>query len=52
MFDGHCGVGAAEFVSQRLPAEILLGQLDTVTEHTDFQRVLRQVYGYYATVTH
>lgn len=43
VFDGHCGVRAAEFVSQRLPAEILLGQLDSVRNDDDVKQVLLQV---------
>ena len=44
VFDGHCGLRAAEFVSQRLPAEILLGQLDSVRNDDDVKQVLLQVW--------
>ncbi|XP_067936727.1 TGF-beta-activated kinase 1 and MAP3K7-binding protein 1-like [Watersipora subatra] len=44
VFDGHCGIRAAEFVSQRLPAEIVLGQLSNVKTDADVQNVLQQAY--------
>lgn len=43
VFDGHCGIKAAEFVSQRLPAEIVLGQLNNITCETEVQQLLQQV---------
>lgn len=43
VFDGHAGERASEFVSQRLPAEILLGQLDKVESDEDVKTVLQQV---------
>lgn len=43
VFDGHCGTRAAEFVSQRLPAEIVLDQLNNVTSDDEIQNVLQQV---------
>ena len=47
VFDGHLGDKAAEFVSQRLPAEIVLGQLNNIQNDADVQNVLQQVTSVY-----
>ena len=43
VFDGHEGSLASDFASQRMPAEILLGQLQGKTEDDDVKAVLHQV---------
>lgn len=42
VFDGHAGAKAADFTAQRLPAEILLGQLDGKESDIQIQRLLYQ----------
>lgn len=44
IFDGHMGPRAAEFVLQRMPAEILLGQLTGKKADEEIKEVLRQAY--------
>lgn len=41
IFDGHMGPRAAEFVLQRMPAEILLGQLTGKKADEEIKEVLR-----------
>lgn len=41
IFDGHMGSRAAEFVLQRMPAEILLGQLTGKKADEEIKEVLR-----------
>ena len=43
VFDGHDGSRASNFTAQRMPAEILLGQIGSTTEDSEVQEVLRQV---------
>lgn len=43
MFDGHDGSRAANFAAQRMPAELLLGQLLEKTTDEDIKDVLNQV---------
>ena len=43
VFDGHEGSLASDFASQRMPAEILLGQLQGKTDDDDVKAVLHQV---------
>ena len=43
VFDGHDGSRASNFTAQRMPAEILLGQIGSTTEDREVQEVLRQV---------
>lgn len=42
VFDGHAGAKAADFAAQRLPAEILLGQLDGKESDIEIQKLLHQ----------
>lgn len=42
VFDGHAGPKAADFAAQRLPAEILLGQLDGKKSDIEIQKLLQQ----------
>ena len=44
VFDGHEGSLASDFASQRMPAEILLGQLQGKTDDEDVKAVLHQVW--------
>ncbi|GLV34393.1 Ppm1 [Carabus blaptoides fortunei] len=44
IFDGHMGPRAAEFVLQRIPAEILLGQLTERKTDEEIKEVIRQAY--------
>ena len=44
VFDGHCGPQAALFVKQRMPAEILLGQLDNDSTEEEVCEVLRKAF--------
>lgn len=43
VFDGHDGSRAANFAAQRMPAELLLGQLLEKTTDEDIKDVLNQV---------
>ncbi len=43
VFDGHDGSRVSNFAAQRMPAEILLGQLGGTTSEKDVKEVLRQV---------
>jgi len=44
VFDGHEGSLASDFASQRMPAEILLGQLQGKTDDDDVKAVLHQAF--------
>lgn len=44
VFDGHVGTKAADFTAQRMPAEILLGQLKGKENHQDVREVLNQAF--------
>ncbi|XP_071441161.1 TGF-beta-activated kinase 1 and MAP3K7-binding protein 1-like [Hetaerina americana] len=44
VFDGHNGVQAATFAFQRMPAEILLGQLSGKSSNVEVREVLRQAF--------
>lgn len=44
VFDGHAGPKAADFTAQRLPAEILLGQLEGKENDDEIQRLLNQAF--------
>jgi len=44
VFDGHEGSLASDFASQRMPAEILLGQLQGKTDDEDVKAVLHQAF--------
>jgi len=43
VFDGHNGSRVADFAAQRMPAELLLGQLQNKTTDAEIHEVLRQV---------
>lgn len=43
VFDGHGGSRVADFAKQRMPAELLLGQLSQTTSDAEIRDVLRQV---------
>lgn len=43
VFDGHNGSRVADFAAQRMPAELLLGQLQNKTTDAEVLEVLRQV---------
>ena len=43
VFDGHDGSRVSNFAAQRMPAEILLGQLGGTNSEKDVKEVLRQV---------
>lgn len=42
MFDGHDGILASHFAAQRLPAELLLGQLIDKRNDNEIKQVLHQ----------
>lgn len=42
VFDGYDGSRAAHFASERLPAELLLGQLTTYVNESATKNILRQ----------
>lgn len=44
LFDGHKGTNAANFVTQHLPAEVLLGQLIDATTDEDVRQVFAQAF--------
>ncbi|XP_069124161.1 LOW QUALITY PROTEIN: TGF-beta-activated kinase 1 and MAP3K7-binding protein 1-like [Argopecten irradians] len=44
VFDGHDGSKAANFTSQRMPAELLLGQLGETTSDDEIKEVLNQAF--------
>lgn len=44
VFDGHNGPRTADFTSQRIPAEILLGQLMGKESDAEVQEILRQAF--------
>lgn len=44
LFDGHCGKKAAHFAAQRMPAEILLGQLDNRGSAQSIKEILCQAF--------
>lgn len=44
VFDGHDGTRASEFAAQRIPAELLLGQLDGKTKDTEVRDTLEQAF--------
>ncbi|XP_035216027.1 TGF-beta-activated kinase 1 and MAP3K7-binding protein 1-like [Stegodyphus dumicola] len=44
VFDGHVGTRAADFAAQRMPAEILLGQLKGKENDYDVREVLHQAF--------
>jgi serine/threonine protein phosphatase PrpC len=43
VFDGHNGSRVADFAAQRMPAELLLGQLQNKRTDEEIKEVLRQV---------
>ena len=43
VFDGHDGSRVSDFAAQRMPAELLLGQLVSCQSDIDVKDVLRQV---------
>ena len=43
VFDGHDGSRVSNFAAQRMPAELLLGQLSDKTEDEQIKEILRQV---------
>lgn len=43
VFDGHDSANASQFAAQRLPAELLLGQLSGKTTDAEVKEVLYQV---------
>ena len=43
VFDGHDGCKASNFAAQRMPAELLLGQLREKTTDEEVKQVLHQV---------
>ena len=43
VFDGHEGTRASGFAAQRMPAEILLGQLDSKSDDAAVRECLLQV---------
>ena len=45
VFDGHDSARASNFAAQRMPAELLLGQLNGKTTDEEIREVLYQVYG-------
>ncbi|XP_067120574.1 TGF-beta-activated kinase 1 and MAP3K7-binding protein 1-like isoform X1 [Centruroides vittatus] len=44
LFDGHCGKKAAHFAAQRMPAEILLGQLKGNESDKNIKELLRKAF--------
>ncbi|CAH1795407.1 unnamed protein product [Owenia fusiformis] len=55
VFDGHDGVRAADFATQRMPAELLLGQLEGKTDENEIREIVRQAFisvekGYFETL--
>lgn len=44
VFDGHCGTKAARFAKEKMPAEILLGQLEENSSEEAVRDVLRQAF--------
>ncbi|XP_076459304.1 TGF-beta-activated kinase 1 and MAP3K7-binding protein 1-like isoform X2 [Babylonia areolata] len=44
VFDGHNGSRVADFAAQRMPAELLLGQLQNKTTDAEIREVLRQAF--------
>ncbi|KAL8600895.1 hypothetical protein ACOMHN_045032 [Nucella lapillus] len=44
VFDGHNGSRVADFAGQRMPAELLLGQLQNKTTDAEIREVLRQAF--------
>ncbi|CAG7731751.1 unnamed protein product [Allacma fusca] len=44
VFDGHCGSQAALFAKQRIPAEILLGQLNERSTEEEIRDLLHQAF--------
>lgn len=44
VFDGHAGARAADFAAQRMPAEILLGQLKGKENDAEVQELLHQAF--------
>ena len=44
VFDGHDGPKSANFAAQRMPAELLLGQLDKKTTDEEIREVLHQAF--------
>lgn len=52
VFDGHDGSRAANFAAQRMPAELLLGQLLEKTTDEDIKDVLNQVRRHYVSFYH
>ncbi|XP_060079626.1 TGF-beta-activated kinase 1 and MAP3K7-binding protein 1-like isoform X2 [Ylistrum balloti] len=44
VFDGHDGSKASNFTSQRMPAELLLGQLGETTSDDEIKEVLNQAF--------
>ncbi|GFR68274.1 TGF-beta-activated kinase 1 and MAP3K7-binding protein 1-like [Elysia marginata] len=44
VFDGHNGTRVADFAAQRIPAELLLGQLQPNFSDTEVQEALKQVW--------
>ena len=43
VFDGHDGSRVSDFSAQRMPAELLLGQLVACQTDSDVKDILRQV---------
>ena len=44
VFDGHSGVHVADFVRQRLPVELLFGQLVGVEDDFTVKKILQQAF--------
>ena len=43
VFDGHDGCKSSHFAAQRMPAELLLGQLTGKTEDDEIKEIVHQV---------
>jgi TAK1-binding protein 1 len=43
VFDGHDGSRVSNFATQRMPAELLLGQLSNKMSNAEIEDTLRQV---------